>query len=411
VKKALIVRNGTSGRFSPIAAILGETGWTGAVINGPVGTDIEGWINMRWSAKAPADPGMPRAVRKFRDAMLCAQAAAGAAQRLRNDGFVPDVIIGHPGWGEMMLLSEVFPGVPQVHCGEYYYQTHGADVNFDPEFPTRSIEGGTMIKAQNAVLAASYAEAAAIVAPTPFQADRLPTDFRAKVEVIHEGIDTGLARRRTNGPHIAVPGGLVLDGSVPVISFVNRRFEPIRGFHVFMRMLPRLLALVPDLHVVLVGADDPANTYGARPGPTGCWREVMLAEVAGKLDSERVHFLRPMAYEHLLALFSNVRAHVYLTYPFVLSWSLLDAMACETLLVASDTAPVRDVIEHGGNGLLVDFFDGEAMADTLAEVCRSPAKFEPLRTAARETVITRFDRHGVCMPAWRRLVERVAVGG
>ena len=406
MKKALIVRNGTSGRFSPIAAVLSETGWTGAVINGPVGTDVPGWINVRWTVRAQPEPITLKPTQRFHEAMLCAGAAAGAANKLKENGFVPDVIIGHPGFGEMLFLAEVFPGVPQIQVGEYYYLADGADANFDPEFPAKSLNSRVMNRAQNAVLAMSYAEAAAIVAPTPFQASLLPECFRGRTEIIHEGVDMGAARRRS--ARFRLPNGTVLDGSVPAVSFVNRRFEPLRGFHVFMRMLPRLLERAPDVHVVLVGADDPDNTYGgARPANGRCWREAMLVELSGKLDPRRVHFVAPVPYEQLQVLFSNVAAHVYLTYPFVLSWSLLDAMACEALVVGSDTAPVRDVVEHGRNGLLVDFFDGDAMAETLATICRDPARFDPLRKAARATVAAQYDRHAICMPAWRRLVERV----
>jgi glycosyltransferase involved in cell wall biosynthesis len=407
VKKALIVRNGTSGRFSPIAATLNEAGWTGAVINGPFGTDVTGWTNLRWSAKRQTRPDTPVPVARHEEAILCGRAAAAAAAHLRQDGFVPDIIVGHPGWGEMLFLSEIYPGVPQIHLGEYYYHTTGGDMNFDPEFPAVEIGSRIINKMQNAVLAMSYAEAARIVAPTPFQASLLPRVYRANTEVIHEGVDLDAARPRPGTPFV-LPGGLVLDGTVPAISFVNRRFEPLRGFHVFMRMLPRLQQLAHDVHVVLVGADDTQNIYGLKPKQAASWREAMLAEVGAGLDPGRVHFVEPVAYDRLQALFSNVRAHVYMTYPFVLSWSLLDAMACGTLVVASDTAPVRDVIGHGRNGLLVDFFDGDAMADTLAQVCRDPARYDSLRAAARETVAQRFDRRTVCMPAWRQLIERVA---
>jgi glycosyltransferase involved in cell wall biosynthesis len=192
-----------------------------------------------------------------------------------------------------------------------------------------------------------------------------------------------------------------------VISFANRRFEPMRGVHVFMRMLPRLFELVPEVHVLMIGADDP-GIYGIAPAGGGTWLMNLEQELAGRLDPARLHVLPPLPHQQLHQVFSAVTAHVYLTYPFVLSWSLLEAMACEALVVGSDTAPVRDAIRHGENGLLVDFFDGEAMAQCLARVCRAPADYDKLRRAARASVIRDFDRETVCEPAWLELVEAVS---
>jgi len=223
--------------------------------------------------------------------------------------------------------------------------------------------------------------------------------------VIHEGIDTAEIRR-TPPEVLQLVDGTVLDGSVPVISFASRRFEPLRGVHVFMRMLPRFLELAPKAHVLMIGADDP-GIYGIGPRGGGTWLASMKAEVGNRIDWDRVHILPPLPHAQLHRVFSNVAAHVYLTYPFVLSWSLLEAMACEALVVASDTAPVRDAVTDGENGLLVDFFDQEAIARRLSEVCADPRRFDRLRAAARQTVLDQFDRSQICEPAWLELVAAV----
>jgi len=404
--KALIIRNGTSGRFSPIAEALKARGWSGALINSEAGLPVDGWTNIRWNPAPIPRLSAPRPVVLYDHALRKGLGTAEAAERLKAQGFSPDIIIGHPAWGEMLLLDEVFRGVPQIHLGEYYYLSEGGDANFDPEFPSASLAQRASIRGQNAVLAQSYADASAIVAPTAFQASLFPADFRAKTRIIHEGIDTARTTPR-RADSITLPGGKQLSAARPYISFVNRRFEPMRGFHVFMRMLPRLQALAPELDIVLVGADEPEHAYGVRPTTAACWREAMLAEVGDRLDMARVHFVPPMPYQDLLVLLSNAAAHVYMTYPFVLSWSLLDAMACEALVVASDTAPVRDAITHGRDGLLVDFFDQEGWAETLAAVVRDPEPYRPLRAAARQRVITAFDRQTICMPAWMTLVDDV----
>ena len=206
-----------------------------------------------------------------------------------------------------------------------------------------------------------------------------------------------------------LPNGVELTRGTPVVTLVNRSFEPIRGFHTFMRALPRFLAAMPTAHVIVVGSEKP-DIYGLPPRNYKTWKEAMLAEVGEGLDANRVHFVGLVSYEFLLKLFSFSTAHVYLTYPFVLSWSLLDAMACEALVIGSDTAPVREIIRDGENGFLVDFFDHAALADKLAEICGNPNGYGDIRRTARQTVLTEFDQKSICLPAWLKLVDDVLSG-
>jgi glycosyltransferase involved in cell wall biosynthesis len=400
VSAVLFIHN--AGRFAFLAAALRERGWTGALINGPTGINLEGMGTVRWrTAQAPERSSHELA--HYTETKLVAGAgAAQAAMELRRGGFEPDLIIGHPGWGEMIFLREVFPHVPQIQLGELYYRTRGSHFDFDPEFPAVSLEAAIAQQAGNAGIALSFAQATRIVAPTPFQASTFPEVFQPLIRIVHEGVDTTAARPIPNA-RVTLPGGLVLDGSVPVVTFINRRFEPLRGFHVFMRALPRFLDSCPDAHVLIIGADD-NETYGRSP-PQGTWKQRLLVEVGDRLDPARVHWVGALPYAQLLHVLSVSSVHVYLTYPFVLSWSILDAMACECLLVASDTAPVRDVITDGENGLLVDFFDADGLAAKLAEVCRAPDRFRHLRINARATVLARYDRASVCLPAWLNLID------
>lgn len=397
----LFVHNGSPGRFASLAAALAARGWRGALINGPTGRNLAGFPTASWRTDAEVPRSRHSIARDTETSLVAGRAAVGAAARLRQEGFTPDLIIGHPAWGEMLFLEEVFPA-PQIQIGELYYRTRDSDVDFDPGLgipydPLRTL-------ARNPTLATSYANAARIVAPTPYQASTLPRAFQSQVRIIHEGVDVDTTTRRPDA-RISFKSGLVLDGSTPVVTFINRCFEPMRGFHVFMRALPRLLAAVPDVHVILVGGDRNGGYGPTLPDKT--WREAMMEEVGDKLDMTRVHFTGVLGYEDMLRVLSVSWAHVYMTYPFVLSWSLLDAMACECLLVASNTAPVRDVIVDGVNGVLVDFFDTDAMADRLADACRNPERYRPLRKAARETVVTQYDRRRICEPAWLDLVDEV----
>jgi glycosyltransferase involved in cell wall biosynthesis len=401
----LFIHNGVSGRFRAVAAALAARGWRLAVINDAVGNDLPGATTLVWRTdRKPAQDLYPPARRAEID-LVRARAAAEAALKLKAQGFDPKLIIGHPGWGEMAFLGEVFPDAPQIQVGEFYYRTRGADVGFDAEFAPSDFEDQLRVHAKNTVLTLSYAAAERIVAPTPFQASLLPASLKDRVRVIHEGVDTEFARPES-GAQLKLPSGRVLDRSTPVVTFVNRVFEPMRGVHSFMRALPRLLEAEPDVQVLMIGSEQ-GRGYGAAPPPGKTWMQVMLQELQGRLDVERIHLSGPLPHAQLVTAFSISAAHVYLTYPFVLSWSLLEAMACEALVIGSDTAPVRDVIVPGENGLLVDFFDHQALADTIAGACREPERYEPLRKAARRRVIEGYDRTAVCDPAWLALIDEV----
>jgi glycosyltransferase involved in cell wall biosynthesis len=404
---ALFIHNGSPGRFAFIGQALVERGWTARLINGPDGRDIPGVETCRWKppAGAPQRGRGPKA-RIARD-LAWGGAAAQAALQLRDAGFSPDIIIGHPGWGEMLFLHHIFPRARQIQIAEFFYQADTADVGFDPEFspPPANLESALATEAKNIGLAASYVHADCLVAPTPYQASLLPPALRKQVRVIHEGVDTAVARRRD--ATLTFSGGLTLKGEEPVITFVNRNFEPLRGVHVFMRALPELMKAAPEARIIMIGADS-RECYGPLAPEETTWLRYFQKELGDQVDHSRIHLPGQVSYPQLLDVLSLSTAHVYLTYPFVLSWSLLDAMACEALIIASDTAPVRDVIVHEENGLLVDFFDVGSLSRRLIEACRTPEAYVHLRRAARDSVVKRYDRRSVCLPQWLALIESLA---
>jgi glycosyltransferase involved in cell wall biosynthesis len=344
---------------------------------------------------------LKEAVRAEAD-LIRGRAAADAALRLRQQGFEPDLIVGHPGWGETLYLREIFPRARQILYAEYYYRTADGDVGFDAEFgpATAPME----LHAKNIGLALALSEADAIVAPTPFQASRLPEMFRQRTVIVHEGVDTARTRRNPTASWTTADGR-VLDGSTPVVTFVSRTLEPLRGFHIFMRSLPRLLEQVPEAEVIIIGEAGRAG-YGAAAPAGKTWAEVLVEEAGDKFDAARVHFAGRVPYETLIDVLSLSWAHVYFTYPFVMSWSLLEAMACECLIVGSDTGPVRDAVGHGENGLLLDFFDHAGLSATLIETCRTPLRFARLRQSARRTIESHYDRTRTSVPAWLDLIDR-----
>lgn len=407
--KILFVHQNFPAQFPFIAEALRQRGAKLAAIGSRTarnmpGIDVRRWVNHRGST-----PGIVDAATKAEADLIRGEAAASAALKLKADGFVPDLIIGHPGWGETLFLNEVFPKARQILFGELYYQPTGQDVGFDPEFDGGSFAAAMTSIGKNAATTLAYAYADRIIVPTPFQASGFPKLYAPLLRILHEGVDLRRARRNPKA-RLILPGGKRLDGSKPVITFINRTFERLRGFHVFMRALPELLAADPDVEIVLIGQET-GSIYGAPPPGGGSWKEWMMAEVGSRFDRKRVNFVGRLPHEQMIDAFSISRAHVYYTYPFVLSWSLVEAMACECLILGSDTAPVRDAITNGRNGLLSDFFDVGALSQAMIRAVREPEAFRDIKTAARETAFATFDRETVGVPGWLAEVDAVLAAG
>jgi len=332
-------------------------------------------------------------------AMQRGRALATAAAALRRAGFRPDLVFAHIGWGEALFLKEIFPAAPLLLYGEFFYRARGADMGFDPEFPP-SAKSLLRLRVMNAPLLMSLDAADWVMAPTFWQQRQFPEAYQARMSVIHDGIDTDLA--------LPEKKDVRSDFQEELITYVARNLEPYRGFHVFMRAIPEIQRRRPKARIVIVGGD--AVSYSPRLPPGQTYRERLLQELDGKIDLARVSFLGRIPYKEYLALLRRSSVHVYLTYPFVLSWSLLEAMASGCLVVGSRTPPVEEVIEHGMNGLLVDFFSPEKIAVEIDEALRRQAEILPLREAARRTVLQHYDLKRVCLPAQRRLVEALLKG-
>jgi len=401
--RVLFVHQNFPGQFPHIADAMLKRGWKGAVIGSKTARNTPGLDVRRWTAPRGSTPTIFEPATRAEADLIRAEAAADAAFKLKADGFVPDVIVGHPGWGETIHLSEIFPKAPQVLFGEFYYKSEGADVGFDREFEQRTERDALKTSAKNMGLARAYTDADLIVCPTPFQASTFPKSCQPRIRILHEGVDLGVARKRPNAV-FTTPAGVKLDGSTPVITFINRNFERLRGFHIFMRALPAFLAAVPEAQVVLIGADSDSG-YGGKLPNGQTWRQKMEAELGGPLDPARVHFVGKVPHSQMIDALSISWGHVYYTYPFVLSWSLVEAMGCECLILASDTAPVRDAVTHGVEGVLNDFFDVPALTGAMIEACRRPGDFLDMRRQARQTALSRFDRETIGVPGWLQLID------
>lgn len=314
--------------------------------------------------------------------------ALRAAQRFKADGFEPDVIVGHTGWGETVLLKEAYPDARQVLYPEFFYAGHGLDIGFDTEFKPPNEQAILLGTAKNAVAALSLTQADALVCPTAFQASTLPRVFQPLVRLIHEGVDLAVVKPGPAKPFVLDDGRTIAPGA-PVITHVNNNMEPLRGLHILARALPKLLAAVPDAQVLLIGHEATHGYSGTAPQEK-TWKDVCFEGV--DYDPSRVHFLGKTPHARMLEAMRLSTAHVYYSYPFVLSWSLAEAMASGCYVIGSDTPPLRDAIEDGVNGRLLPFFDVDALADSLIAACKDPEAQAPLRRAARETAERMFSR-------------------
>jgi glycosyltransferase involved in cell wall biosynthesis len=327
-----------------------------------------------------------------------------AAVHLKRSGVIPQVIFYHPGWGEHLVLRDVFPNAHIVSYCEFYYHTSAADVGFDPEFPSLGVDGFVRLRAWNAATLLGLVDSDVGVAPTQWQRSLFPPEMRPKIHMVHEGIDVDAAAPNPNARFILPHDGTTIRYGDEIITFVARNLEPYRGYHIFMRALPLILAARPKARVLILGKS--GVSYGPSPPPGRSWKEIFLSEVAGEIDLNRVVFCDALPHSQFLAMMQVSRVHVYLTYPFVLSWSMLEAMACECLVIGSDTPPVREVISHQRNGLLVPFFSPSELAQNVIAVAEAPAKFDHLRKEARKTIVERFDVRKISLPRWLNFIRR-----
>jgi glycosyltransferase involved in cell wall biosynthesis len=386
--RLLVIHQNFPGQFGHfVKAWHQRPGWDVRALGRETAPGLPGFDDLlRYKLARGGRPNQHPYLRQMEDATLHGQAAARAMLDMKKSGFTPDVILAHPGWGETLYAKDVFPNARLVHLCEWFYNAEGQDLDFDPEFPL-SFDDRARIRTWNALHTLNLTHCDAAIAPTRWQRSRHPEIFQPKIAVQHEGIPTHLLGP---DPHavIRMQGGTVLKAGDPVITYVARNLEPYRGFHIFMRALEKIQKLHPTCHAVIVGGD--GVSYGRKPSKARSWREQMLAEVS--LDATRTHFVGKLPYEAYRKVLQVSAVHAYLTYPFVLSWSLQEAMASGACIVASDTAPVREVIQSGVNGMLVPFHGIDELTESLLSSIDDPASRVELRRNARSAA-RKYDHH------------------
>jgi glycosyltransferase involved in cell wall biosynthesis len=398
--RLLLVHQNFPGQFRQLAPYLEQRGHQLVAIcshqrpvalNGPV---------LRYSEPAKP-PGLPLGTQLWHEALERAAAVARLCQQLHQQGWQPDRILGHTGWGETLGIAEVWPEVPQILWPELWIQPEHGGYGFDPLKGPVTLESRLEQLGRNSLTRAALEQAQAWVLPTRHQANSFPAAYQgSRMRVIHEGIDTQLAC-----PNPAVSyevRGVQIDRSVPTITLVNRNLERLRGFDTFMRALPEIQRRHPSVRVLIVG-DNEAGYGGGHPSGRPL-RQLMLEELAGQLDLERIHFLGRIPHPSLIGILQASWVHVYLSYPFILGWSLLEAMACGCCIVGSAGMPVAEVINDGVEGLLVAMDDPAALAQRVGLLLGDAGLRQRLSQAARQASLP-WDQSQT-LPQLAALVER-----
>jgi glycosyltransferase involved in cell wall biosynthesis len=362
-------------------------------------TPAVGWPErfplLRYASPQPGSAQTHHYLRGFEGQLRRGQTIARVCLDLKRKGFIPDRIIAHPGWGETLFIKDVFPQSHLLSFFEFFYQAEGGDVGFDPEFPP-DFETPFRLRIKNTHLLHDLVLCDEALAPTEWQASQAPEIFRPKIRVMHDGIRTDICTPDSSAEFV-LPDGRKLSRKNKVLTYVARNLEPYRGFHVFMRALPGILAADREVQVVIVGGDEVSYGAAVQP-PFSSYREMMMAEVGAGLDMGRVHFVGRQPYGSYLRLLQISSLHVYLTYPFVLSWSLLEAMSVGCRILASDTPPVREMITDGVEGVLTDFHDVAALSARVLDLLAKPD--EGLGVVARRKVVETLDYETVIRGRW-----------
>lgn len=297
----------------------------------------------------------------------------------------PDLIVGHSGMVSTLYLRELYD-VPIINYFEFFYRTRDSDIDFRVDLPSSDLPTLLRARTRNAMLLLDLENCDAGYAPTQFQQSQLPQEFRPKVRTIFDGIDTDFWQPIEQP--VRRVGQIGIPSDHRVLTYVSRGMESMRGFDLFMQIADRVCKQRQDVTVLVIGEDRIAYGGDARFTQGKTFKQWCLDQ--NDFDLSRIHFVGRVRPSELVNVFSLSDAHLYLTVPFTLSWSLFNAMSCGALAIGSETAPVAELIENGKNGLLVDFFETDRWVDQVLQVLDDPAAYDPLRQAARQTILDSY---------------------
>jgi glycosyltransferase involved in cell wall biosynthesis len=404
--KILFIHQNFPAQFSHLAKHLVKTGGHELLaLKQPPSSTFEGVGVAAYKFLHQSEANTHPLLKEMEAKVLRGEAVAEAARRLKAKGYTPDVIVAHPGWGEVLFIKDVWPEAKLICYFEYYYNAIGQDFDFDSEFPAATLEGLSRLHLKNVTMQQALEVADAGWAPTKWQLSTYPKWTHKKIDIIHEGVDTDYFKPDSKASFTIANKNITLTCDDEVITFAARALEPVRGFHVFMRALPKLLAQRPNAHVVIMGHEK--ASYGPEPEDSSSWLDKLLAEMGAEIDPSRVHIVGFLAKDLYRSVLQVSKVHVYLTYPFILSWSLLEAMAIGVPIAASNTAPIKEFIKDGKIGVLHDFFDTQELINAvIKQLNEKQSQLDKQSKNARALVVNNFQQKE-CVEQLFKLIEAV----
>ncbi len=379
--KLLLIHQNFPGQFRQLAPFLHDQGHELVAICSHQRPLPAQFRVFRYKEPSKPQSGLPHPSQLAHEVFQRADRVAKICEQLRQEGWRPDLICAHSGWGETLGIKEVWPLIPQIIWPEMWLKPEHSGWGIDPEKPLPGLDQKLEHVCRNTLTRAALDQASAWIVPTSHQARSFPNEFQGdQMQVIHEGIDTQFA-----SPNDRVSfevRGIKITRDIPTITFVNRNLERLRGFDIFMRALPAIQRHNNQVRILIVG--DNEGGYGAGHPSGRMLKEVMLEELSSELDLERIHFLGRIHHAGLISLLQASWVHVYLSYPFVLGWSLLEAMACGCCIVGSEGMPVAEAIDHGENGLLIPMNDSKALSHEVIKLLDDKITRKKYSKAARQ---------------------------
>ena len=382
--KILFLHRNFPGQFRYLAPYLAKDSNNEVVfITNAHNGQIPGVKKYEYNLKREVPANCHRYLRFYEECIIHGQSSAEIALQLKNSGFYPDIIYGHT-WGQTLFMKDVFPKSKLVGYFEWFFNSENSYLDFGNR--EVNIDERAKYRIDNSQLYVDLNICDAGLCPTNYQVKQFPLLYRDKIKVLHDGIDTDFCIRKDDASLKIPDKNIILTKNDEVLTYGTRGMDPYRGFPEFMRAVEILQKKRPNMHVIISGKD--RVCYGP-PLPNGkTYKQKMLEEL--DLDLNRIHFTGLLPFDNFIDMLNISSAHVYLTYPFVCSWSLLNAMACETPIIASNTEPVLEFLENDKNALLCDFFDVEEQVAKIEYALDNRDKMEPLRKAARKTIVDNY---------------------
>lgn len=345
--------------------------------------NVRGINKLVYTPRAGSKNGNPF-LHLYEDNVMHGEDSAAIALAMKQKGIIPDVIYAH-SWGQAMFMKDIFPDVPLISYFEWFGVTKGADLDFDGRMIDENYEA--RIRFNNSSILLDLESCDVGVSPTYWQRSQFPKEFQHKIKVVPDGVNTEICKPDNNAKFFIRAKNLELTAKDEVITYGTRGMEPYRGFPQFMEAVEKILKKRPKAHIVIAGKDE---VFYGQPLPNGqTYKKLMLEKF--DFDMNRLHFVESLPYQDYISLLQISSAHIYLTYPFVMSWSALDAMAVGCCIVASDNQPVLEFIQDGYNGLLTDFFDVEGLVNKIEYALDNKDKMQDVRNNAIKTIIEKYD--------------------